>query len=119
MPKKVDASRLRELGFSEALIEEAVEREKTGLLDMESSPDLVQHTIDQCAWLKFNGTLERFDGYCELRPVEDNRIIITHSVEDVKEENSEIFIRLGSKALSILIPPEVKLPRSRGVCGDV
>ncbi|HEY7424244.1 MAG TPA: hypothetical protein VH682_08465 [Gemmataceae bacterium] len=47
--KRVHIDKLRELGFSEGLIEEAVERGKLDVLDIEPAPDLLQRTIETCA----------------------------------------------------------------------
>jgi hypothetical protein len=49
--RSVDAQALRELGFPEDLIEEAVRREGRGVLAVEPPEDLVQRTIDRCARL--------------------------------------------------------------------
>jgi len=47
----VDAKALRDLGFPEDLIEEAVRREDRGVLAVDPPEDLVQRTIARCARL--------------------------------------------------------------------
>lgn len=47
--RHVDADELRELGFPEDLIQEALLREQRGLLAIEPPPDLVERTIEACA----------------------------------------------------------------------
>ena len=47
--RNVDPAELRELGFSEELIREAVKREQSGLLAIEPPQDLVESTIRACA----------------------------------------------------------------------
>jgi hypothetical protein len=49
--RSVDAKALRELGFPEDLIEEALRREDRGVLAVDPPEDLVQRTIDRCARL--------------------------------------------------------------------
>lgn len=46
--RKVDEQMLMRLGFSEAAIKEAKERERKGLLDIEPQPSLVERTIIEC-----------------------------------------------------------------------
>lgn len=46
--RKVDEQMLKRLGFSEAAIQEAKERERKGLLDIEPQPSLVERTIAEC-----------------------------------------------------------------------
>lgn len=49
--KRVYADRLRQLGFSDDLIDDAIACEKTGLLDIEPSPGLVERTMAACEGL--------------------------------------------------------------------
>jgi hypothetical protein len=49
--RKVDAVALRELGFPEDLIAEALRRQERGLLEVEPPADLVQRTIETCTHL--------------------------------------------------------------------
>jgi hypothetical protein len=49
--RNVDAKALRNLGFPEDLIEEALRREDRGALAVEPPEDLVQRTIERCAGL--------------------------------------------------------------------
>lgn len=49
MPKRVvHVEELRELGFPEALIQEAKRSEELGLFGMEPSPDLVERIVKRC-----------------------------------------------------------------------
>ena len=51
--RKVNVEELRKYGFSEKEIEEALEREKRGLHEVEPSPDLVAKTLKHARkWLK-------------------------------------------------------------------
>jgi hypothetical protein len=46
--KCVDPERLRKMGFPEGVIQEAVAREESGVLDHEPPADLVEKTIEAC-----------------------------------------------------------------------
>jgi hypothetical protein len=48
---RIEVNQLQELGFSEDLINEAVEREASGVLDISPPADLLERTIAQCAAL--------------------------------------------------------------------
>jgi hypothetical protein len=46
--KRVHAEKLRELGFPEKVIEEAVRAAERGLFDIEPSPGIVERTVQSC-----------------------------------------------------------------------
>jgi hypothetical protein len=46
--RRVDEQKLRELGFSEEIIQESVRVEEAGLFDMDPSPHLVDRIMQRC-----------------------------------------------------------------------
>src|SRR5438067_6678913 len=69
--RHVDPAELRELGFAEGLIEEAILRERRGLLAMEPPPDLVERTIQACADLfrpETNEEAVEENGFLQVEP---------------------------------------------------
>lgn len=46
--RKINKQELRELGFSEAAIEEACERERRNLLNIEPPAGLLENAMDKC-----------------------------------------------------------------------
>lgn len=64
-------------------------------------------------YLSFDGTADYVDGRMELRPSDDDRIVLHFRPADVRTQaNGSVGVRLGARALMIDVPENPLVPVS-------